>query len=104
VEAVAVEGQGQAVLRGDGGQERGVAVQIFGGAEVEREHGARGVIDGPVQAQARPAVLEPVEGTSIELHEGTHAGSWLAPGPILPRAARALCPPGPRPAPPSGPA
>jgi hypothetical protein len=90
VEPVAVKGQRHAVLGRDGGQQGGVAVQILRGPEVEGEHGAGGVVDGPVQAHGRPAPLEPVERAGVDLHQGAHAGAGLAARAILPGPAAVL--------------
>jgi hypothetical protein len=49
-------------------------VQIFGGPQVEGQAGAGGVVDGPVQGEQGPTVLEPGEGARVELHEGAPLG------------------------------
>jgi hypothetical protein len=45
-EAIAVEGHGQPVARGELPEQGEIAVQIFGGPEVEGQEGAGGVVDG----------------------------------------------------------
>jgi hypothetical protein len=54
-EVIAVEGQREAVGRAEGGEQGRVAVQVLRGAEVEREAGAGGVVDGPTEGQRRAA-------------------------------------------------
>src|SRR5499427_4206425 len=69
VDAIAVEGHGPA----DGGedlvQQRSVAVEVFGGAEVQCDDRGRRIIDGAQQGHSRAPILEPVEGTAVELHQ-----------------------------------
>ena len=74
IEAIAVEGQRQAVLSEHALQERGVAVHIFGRPEVQGQDLAGGIIDGPQQHQRGPAPLEPREGAAVDLHEGPARG------------------------------
>src|SRR5262249_37482222 len=70
VEAIAIQGQGQAVGGDKLLQQGDVAVQILGGPEDQGQDGARGIVDGPVQGELGTARLEPREGASVELHEG----------------------------------
>ncbi len=89
VEAIAIEGHRDAIGGADGVQHRGVAMQILGGAEVQGEDGAGGIVNGPVQVQRGPMPTEPVEGARIELDQGAHprpawAAGAIVPGPALP--------------------
>jgi hypothetical protein len=86
IEAIAVEGQGQAVLREQLLKERGVAVDVLGRPEVQGEDLARGVVDGAEQHELGAAALEPGERTAVDLHEGP-AGGLRHPAPA--RAGRA---------------
>ena len=56
IEAIAIEGQGQAVGSDELPQQRGIAVQILGGAEDQGQDGAGGVVDGAVQRELGPRV------------------------------------------------
>src|SRR2546425_4743527 len=91
VEAVAVDRERQAVLPEDLVEDDGIAVEIFGGAEVEGEELGGGVVDGAQERHGRPAPFEPVKGAAIDLDEG--AASGLAGPPAAMRAG---------PAPPAG--
>ena len=53
-EAIAVEGHGQARPRGELLEQGEIAVQVFGGSEVQRQDGARRVVDGPEEESGRP--------------------------------------------------
>jgi hypothetical protein len=72
IEAIAIEGQGQAVGSDELPQQRGIAVQILSGAEDQGQDGAGGVVDGAVQRELGATRLEPREDTGVELHEGPH--------------------------------
>ena len=52
-EAIAVEGHGQAVPLGQPLQQGEIPMQVLGGAEVEREDGAGGVVDGAEEEPGR---------------------------------------------------
>ncbi|MGH7326110.1 MAG: hypothetical protein ACREJ9_15905 [Candidatus Rokuibacteriota bacterium] len=69
VEAIAVEGQGQTVVDEQVLKEGGVAVDIFGGAEVQGEDLGGGVVHGPEERELRSAVPEPCERAAVDLHE-----------------------------------
>ena len=69
-EAIAVEGQGQAVGGAERVQQGGIAVQVLGGTEGQGQAGAGGVVDGAMQGQRR----------AVELHEGAHLGFWRPSG------------------------
>src|SRR6516165_12833751 len=86
-EPVAIERQGEAILRADLLEEGDIAVQILGGAEVQGQDGAGRVVDRAEQGEAGPAPLEPVKGTAVELREAAHAGLGGPAGPVLPGAA-----------------
>ena len=57
-EAIPVEGHGQAVLLGQPLQQREIAMQVLGGAEVEGEDGAGGVVDGERYAIVEEGMLQ----------------------------------------------
>src|SRR5262249_36069262 len=65
VDAIAVEGHGQA----DGGedlvQQGRVAVEVFGRAEVQGDDRGRRILDGAQQRHRRAPPLEPGEGTAV---------------------------------------
>jgi hypothetical protein len=48
----------------------------YGGPEVQREDGAGGVINRTMQTHDRPAVLEPGEGTGVELYHQSAGASF----------------------------
>lgn len=54
IEPIAVEREGQAVARAELFEQGDIAVQILGGAQVEGQAGARGVVDGAVQGEPGP--------------------------------------------------
>jgi hypothetical protein len=70
-EAIAVEGHRQAVPLGQPLQQGEIAMQVLGGAEVEREDGAGGVVDGAEEQQGRPRA-EPVERAAVDQGEAAH--------------------------------
>ena len=81
VDAVAIEGYGQAAGGEHLPQHGGVAVQVFRRAEVQRDDLRSGIVDGAEQGHRRPPALEPVEGTASELNElarGRFAGPAAA--------------------------
>jgi hypothetical protein len=84
IEAVAVEGA--AAVRAASCQEGDVAVQVFGGPEVEGHDRAAGVVDGAEQRHCGAAILEPGELTAIEQNEGAHARGRRAAAAVLPGA------------------
>src|SRR6266481_849346 len=88
VEAIAIEGQGQAVGGNELPQQGDIAVQILGGPEVQGQDGAGGVVDGAVQRELGAAGFEPREGAGVELHEAAHLSLRAPPGAHL--AASAL--------------
>jgi len=57
------------MFRRDRGEHGGVAMQVFGGPEVERQQDAGGVIDGPMQAHGGAAGFEPSKGPGVELDQ-----------------------------------
>jgi hypothetical protein len=84
--AIAVAGDGQAA-RGEHGLEHdGVAMQIFGGAEVQGQDLATGIVERPVQRQRRAPLLQPGGGTPIEQHQAAYPGLGEAP-PAMARGA-----------------
>ena len=79
-EAIAIEGQGQAV-RGDELLQQGdIAVQILGGPELQGQDGAGRIVDGAVQSELGAAGFEPRAGAGVELHEGAQLGRRAPPG------------------------
>ena len=98
-EAIAVEGHGQAVPRGQLLEQREIAMQVLGGPEVEREDGAGGIVDGAEQEQGCPRA-QPVERAAVDEDEATHgrvpgaAGAVLG-GPAAPLRGQAEGPPEP---------
>src|SRR5439155_12538983 len=74
IEPIAVEREGQAVVRAELCEQGDIAVQILGGAQVEGEAGARGIVDGAVQGEPGSAVTEPGEGARVERHESAPLG------------------------------
>ena len=90
VEAIAVEGQGQAVGGDELPQQGDIAVQILGGPEVQGQDGAGGVVDGAVQRELGAARLEPRERAGVELDEGAHLGLRRPPDAALAAAAAPL--------------
>jgi hypothetical protein len=84
-EAIPVEGHGQPVPCGEAAQQGEIAVQVFGGAEVEGHDGARRVVDGAEEEDAG-AGAEPVELAAVHQHEGAQAGPARAAGAVLRRA------------------
>ena len=100
VDAIAIEGERQAILREQLLEDDGVAVQILRGTEVQGQHGVGRVVDGAVQAHRGPAGAEPGKGTGIDLDElpqarlrraamPMHAG----PPPVLGGQAQGAAPP-----------
>jgi hypothetical protein len=89
-EAIAVEGQREAVGRADLLEQGRVAVQILGGPEVQGEDGARGIVDRAVEGHGRAPAFQPVMGAAVELDEGAHAGRRGAAGAVLAGAAAVL--------------
>jgi hypothetical protein len=69
-------------MRGEAAQQGEIAVQVFGGAEVEGHDGARRVVDGAEEQQAG-ACAEPVELAAVEQDEGAQAGTARAAGAVL---------------------
>ena len=57
-EAIPVEDHGPAVLLGQPLQQREIAMQVLGGAEVEGEDGAGGVVDGERYAIVEEGMLQ----------------------------------------------
>jgi len=90
VEAIAVEGQGQAVLGAELVQQGGIAVQVLGRAEVQGEDGRGGVVDGSQERHRGASAFEPVKRAAVELHEGTPLGLGGAAGAVLARPAPVL--------------
>jgi hypothetical protein len=85
VDAIAVERYGQARGREDLLEQSGVAVEVFGGTEVQSDDDRGGVVNGPEQGHRRAAVLEPVEWAAVELEQlPTGLLAW-APGAVLGR-------------------
>ena len=84
VDAIAIEGERQAILREQLLEDDGVAVQILRGAEVQGQHGVGGVVDGAMQGHRRPAGAEPGKGTGIDLDELPHARLRRAAMPMHP--------------------
>ena len=88
-EAIPVEGHGQPVPCSEAAQQGEIAVQVFGGAEVEGHDGARRIVDGAEEEDAG-AGAEPVELAAVHQHEGAQAGTARAAGAVLRRPAPAL--------------
>jgi hypothetical protein len=89
-EAIAVEGQGQAVGEADLLEHRRVAMQILGRPEVEGQDGARGVVDRAVEGHRGAPVFEPGMRAAVELDEGAHTGFRGSAGAVLAGAAAVL--------------
>ena len=81
-EVIAVQGHGQAHARGELAEQREIAVQVLGRAEVHGHDGARGVVDGAEQEE-RGAGAEPVELAAVDEDEAPHRRAARAPGPVL---------------------
>ena len=77
-EAIAVEGYGQAVPLDQPLQQGEIPMQVLGGAEVERENGAGGVVDGAEEEPGR-AGAQPVERAAVDEDEGAQ-GRVARPG------------------------
>jgi len=60
-------------------EERGVAVDVLGGPEVQGQDLARGVVDGAEEHELRAAGLEPRKGTAVDLHQRAPRGLGDAP-------------------------
>ena len=89
-EAIAVEGQREAVGGADLLEHGGVAVQVLGRPNVQGEDRAGGIVDRAVEGHGRAAAFEPVMGAAVELDEGAHPGFRGPAGPVLARAAAVL--------------
>ena len=74
IEAIAIHGHGEAVLGEDVAKERGVAVDILGGAKVKGEDLGGGIVDGAEEDEVRAPRLEPGERTAIDLDQGAAGG------------------------------
>src|SRR5262245_40691707 len=83
--AIAIEGHRQPDARDHLLEHDGVAMQVFGGAEVQRHDLGRGIVDGAEQGHRGPPTLEPVKGTAIDLHELARCRFARAPTPMLGR-------------------
>jgi hypothetical protein len=70
--AIGIGGCGDPVALDDAAEEQEVPVSVFLGAEDAGQDGARGIIDGGVEDEARPAVLEP--GVMAAVHLDKEAG------------------------------
>jgi hypothetical protein len=88
-EAIAVEGHGQAVPLGELLQQGEIPMQIFRGAEVQRQDGAGRIIDRPQEEQGR-AGPEPVERAAVDKDEAADGRMAGAAGAMLRRPAAAL--------------
>jgi hypothetical protein len=71
-EAIPVEDHGQAVALREAPQQREIAVQVFGGAEVQGHAGARRVVDG-ADEECAGAGAEPVELAAVDEDERAFA-------------------------------
>src|SRR5213593_92475 len=90
VEAVAVEGERQAVLGEELVEQGGVAMDVFGGAEVQGEDLRGRIVDGAEEHEGRRRGAEPGEGAAVDLHEAAAGGFGGAPAPGPGRAPRPL--------------
>ena len=90
VDTIAVEGEGSPILSEHLLEDGGVAVQVLGGAEVQGEDGAGGIIDGAVQGHGGAAGLEPGKGAGVDLDQLPHPGRWRPAVSVLPRPAAVL--------------
>jgi len=90
VQAIAIDGERQAVPGEDVAKEAGIAVNILGGAKLQGEDLRGGVIDGAEQNELGAARLEPREGTAVDLNQGAARGLRDAPASRLGRPPRAL--------------
>lgn len=79
IDPIAIDAQGQAVLGEQLLEDDGVPVQVLGGAEVQGQHGAGGVIDRAQQGHRGAAPLEPIKGTAVDLDELAEARFGRAP-------------------------
>jgi hypothetical protein len=87
-EAIAVEGERHAVPREELLEEGGIAMHVFGGAEVKSKNFCGGVVDGAQEHARRAARAEPGEGTAVDLHERAARGFRRTPSARLRGAAR----------------
>src|SRR5262249_60210433 len=87
VDAIAIEGHGQAVRGEDVVQERGIAMEIFGGPEMQCDDFRGRVVDRPEERQHWPARLEPGKGAAVELEQLPGRGLAGASGASQGRAA-----------------
>src|SRR5215469_3440277 len=90
IQPIPVHGEREPVLREDAAKERGIAMDILGGAELQGEDLAGGVIDGAEQNELGAAGLEPGKGTAVDLNQGAAGGLRDAPAPHLGRSPRVL--------------
>src|SRR5437867_5027232 len=82
IEAIAVDGQGEAGPGEEPVKQRHVAVDVFRGTELQSENLRRGVIHGAEEGESGAAGLQPRERTAVDLDQGPPRGfRWAtAPG------------------------
>lgn len=84
--AIGIGGCGDPVAPDEAAEEEEVPVGVFFGAKDAGQGGARGIVDGGVQDQARPAVLQPGMMAAVHLDEEAGLGHAFT-APAVPRGA-----------------
>src|SRR5207245_10975186 len=90
IEAIAVDGQGEAGPGEEPVKQRHVAVDVFRGTELQSENLRRGVIHGAEEGEIGAAGLQPRERTAVDLNQGPPRGFRWATAPGARRAPGAL--------------
>jgi hypothetical protein len=74
IEPIAIHGERQAVRREQGLKQRGIAMDVIGGPELQGGDLARRIVDRAQQRQLGAPVLEPAERAAVDLHQGPARG------------------------------
>src|SRR5437762_1057185 len=90
IEAITVDGQGEAGPGEEPVKQRHVAVDVFRGTELQSENLRRGVIHGAEEGESGAAGLQPRERTAVDLDQGPPRGFRWATAPRARRAPGAL--------------
>ncbi len=87
--AIRVRGAGDTIAADEPAEQEEVAMGIFLGAKDAGQYLARGVVDGAMEDEAGPAVLEPGMVAAVHLDEQAGLGHALAAAPMARRASGA---------------